>query len=157
MEPVVRKLANAANLRRGHPNGTAYDQAVAEVTNQVWELEAEDGRIADEMAKVVRYDTTIDRMTGQPSHAPVYALTGRAREAAALRRVDIVKHVVALEGPEGKLRLERAAKVELARRAEQHANARILHLAERRSHEIVTEERIEELARAKAARLRNGL
>jgi hypothetical protein len=157
VEPVVRKLAHSANIRRGHPNGTAYDQAVAQVTNQVWSLQDEDDRIAADMAKVIRYDTAIDPKTGQPSHTPVYALSGRARDIAAQRRVDIVKHVFALEGPEGKLRLERAAEEELAKRAEQHESARILTLADKRSREIVAEERIEELARAKAARLRNQL
>lgn len=157
VEPVVRRLANAANIRRGHPNGTAYDQAVAEVTNQVSALLDEDDRLAEDMAKVIRYDTRTDPQTGQPSHTPIYGLSGRAREFAEQRRVDIVKHIAQLEGPEGKLRLERAREAELAKRAGQHEEARILHLAEKRSHEIVAEERIEELARAKASRLRNQL
>lgn len=158
VEPVIRELAHQSNIRRGHPNGTAFDQAVAQVTNQVWSLQEEDDRIAADMAKVIRYDTVIDPATGQPSHTPVYALSGRAREAAAQRRVDIVKHVFALEdGPEGKLRLERAADEEVAKRAELHESARILTRADQRAREIVAEERIEELARAKAARLRNQL
>lgn len=157
VEPILRQQAHAANIRRGHPNGTAYDQAVAEVVNQVDALYNEDDRIAAEMDKVIRYDSVIDPKTGQPSHTPVYALSGRAREAAAHRRVDIAKHVIALEGPEGKLRLERAADAEVAKRAELHESARILSRAEKRSREIVADERIEELARAMAARQRNQL
>ena len=157
VEPVVRELAHQSNIRRGHPNGTSFDQAVAEVVNQVDALYNEDDRIAAEMDKVIRYDSVIDPKTGQPSHTPVYALSGRAREAAAHRRVDIAKHVIALEGPEGKLRLARAADAELAKRAELHESASILSRAEKRAREIVADERIEELARVKAARLRSQL
>jgi hypothetical protein len=157
VEPVVRKLAHAANIRRGHPNGTAYDQEVAAVTNTVWELEGEDDRLAKELNEVARYETTIDPQTGQPTPKPIYVIAGAERDRVARRRVDIARHIVMLEGPEGAIRLKRAEDAELAKRAEQHEDARVLFEASRRAREMVAEGRIEELARAKAKSMRNNL
>jgi hypothetical protein len=157
VEPVYRQLAVAANIRRGHPNGTPYDQAVAEVTNQVWTLESEDQRLADQMSAIARYDTKVDPKTDQPTPVPVYVIEGAARERIQRRRIDIAQNITALEGPEGKARLKRAAEEELAKRAEAHENRRILFEAEKRAKEMVANERIEELARAKAKSLRGNL
>jgi hypothetical protein len=157
VEPVVRKLAHASNIRRGHPNGTAYDQEVAAVTNTVWELEGEDDRLAAELQAVARYETVIDPQTGQPTPKPIYVIAGPERDRVARRRLDIAKHIITLEGPEGAVRLKRAEDAELAKRAAQHEDARVLFEATRRAREMVAEERIEELARAKAKSMRNNL
>jgi len=157
VEPVVRKLAQHANIRRGHPNGNAYDQAVAQVTNAVWELGNEDERIGKELAAIARYETVIDPKTGSPTPKPVYVIEGSARDRMAQRRIDIARNITTLEGPEGKAILKRAEDEELAKRAAQYEDARILSEAQRRAREIVAEERIEELARAKAKSLRNNL
>ena len=151
---VMQTKANAANIRRGHPNGSLHDQAVAEVTNRVWDLESEAGRIGEELDAVARYETVIDPVTGQPSPKPIYAVSGTARARLEARQQQIAGNILTLEGPEGQAALNRAADAELAIRQARHEDARVLFEAERRARQIVSEERIEALAQAKAKSLR---
>lgn len=153
----MQKLANASNIRRGHPNGSLHDQAVAEVLNRVEDLESEARRINDELDVVIRYETVIDPTTGQPTPKPIHAVTGATRERLAARLSAIAGNVLTLHGPEGKVALNRAADAELAIRAVRHEDARILFEADRRAREIVANERIEDMAQLKAKSLRSGL
>lgn len=152
VEAVIRRYAVSANISRGHPNGSAYDREVASISVDVQTLEREGDRIRADLGDVARYEKGPN---GQS--VPVYRYSGARREGLGDRLLQITRNILELEGPGGKHRLDRAMSQELATRRQAHEDLRIMRLAEKRAAEIVTEERIEELARAKAKGLRNNL
>lgn len=155
VEPVVRRYAALANIRRGCPGGTAYEQEYATILNEVERLEDEAARIRTELGEVGRYEVRADSETGKPTAVPVllYSGTERARREDRLR--SIAGHVLALsEGEEGKRRLAKAADAEVAKRRSAYEDLRIHKIAEARAASIIAEERIAVLAESKAKMMR---
>lgn len=152
VEAIIRRYAVSANIRRGHPNGTAYDREVASISVEVETLEREADRIREELDEVARYET------GPRGQAlPVYRHSGLARQRLNDRLQQIAANILELEGVGGKRRLERAMADELVARRKAHEEARILDMANKRAAQIVADDRIEALAQAKARHMRSSL
>jgi hypothetical protein len=153
VEAVIRRYAISANIRRGHPNGNAYDREVAAINVEILQLEEQEAaRIREELDEVARYET------GPKGQAlPIYRLSGLRRSEAEARLRTIAANILELEGIGGKHRLDRAMAEELAARRKAHEEARILSMANKRAAEIVADERVEALAQAKARTMRSGL
>lgn len=152
VEAVIRRYAVASNIRRGHPNGNAYDREVAAITVEVHELERRASSIRAELDEVARYEKG-----PQGQALPVYRHSGLSRQRLNDQLQQIAANILELEGVGGKHRLDRAMAEELAARRKAHEDARILHEAGKRAAQIVADERIEELAQAKARAMRARL
>lgn len=152
VEAILRRDAVSANIRRGHPNGNAYDREVAAITVEVQELEREAANIRGQLEEIARYET------GPRGQAlPVYRYSGLRRSEMEARLQSIAGNILELEGVGGKHRLDRAMKQELAARRTAHEERRILQMAEKRAAQIVADERIEALAQAKARNMKSNL
>ena len=131
-------------MRRGHPNGSRYDQAVAEITNRTRTLENEAYRLDAELKEVTGYDR---------HGTPKFALGEATRANHLHRQGEITRHILALHGPEGHRMLAEARDAEVENRRIASENAHVLAEATRRAAAKSLEARIEALALVKAKSL----
>ncbi len=152
VEAVIRRYAVASNLRRGNPNGNAFDREVAALSVEVDVLKREAARIREELQEVGRYET------GPRGQAlPVYRYSGLRRSEMEARLQNIAANIEELEGVGGWHRLNRAMNEAVDARRKAHEEARIMHMAEKRAAQILAEDRIEALAQAKARNMKASL
>jgi len=144
---VVRTLARDADMRRGHPNGSLYDQTVAEIVNETDRLEKEAYRLDAAISEVTGYDRT---------GTPKFALDEASRANHRYRQGEITRHIMAINGPEGERRLAEARDAEVEQRRVAHENAYIMREATRRAETLSLDARIDALAAAKAKLLPKG-
>jgi len=147
------------NLVKNGPNTPdLFQQERFALVGELERLDAEFNRLSSELAEVARMDTEydpagrpiIDPSTGAPKRKTTYRYEGDARRAKETRSAEIIAHIAALEGGEGKRRLDKALYEEVERRKEIQQQLADHAEIERRAREKVREDRIEKAATQRA-------
>ena len=140
MAAATRATATARQMMEANEVG----RAIAEIEFEVQEADRERTRIQAELAEVSRFDPR----TGEP----VLKYQDSERKAREFRLMVLegkIKHL-APGGNDATVRLEQAKQRELEKRRKAHEAAFVQQEAARRADEIIRDERVEALARAKA-------
>lgn len=139
-----------------------HHREVNEIRLEIRDAEREVAKISEDLAEVVRYDTTTDPATGKPVAVPVMKLTGEREMGALNRRAALMRKLDSLCSTDGKIgheadrRLKKAKfdSVQLLKKREEEAadNAAAKALAAK----MLRDEKIEAQAKSLANMRRNG-
>lgn len=149
---MVYGAVHEGRMRRGAAGArNAYEREWFAISIQSRELEREWSSLQLKLGEIdhVRHDT--DPRTGKVAKVIVNKVEGYARQQMEGRLSAIQRHVDALNGYEGERRLAKALKEAIRETKAQRARVEELREVDRRSAEMVREDRINEAAKRRAA------
>jgi len=139
------RLAVKANVRRGHPTGTAYDQEMAALLNEDYDTQDERNDLAAALEVIERYDTEFD-INGKPTPVPVYRVKGSDREDAQRKLARLDAKLANFDSRDHSHRLNKAALSEVDKRRAQAVEVYKLTEAKKRAGVDELEAQIAKLA-----------
>lgn len=144
-------------IRCGPGEGaTETERTAMSQINQTRLLVEEYHKLQSELAEVREHRTEVDA-NGNAVAVPVYVLQGSLRTAREVRMDEITKQTALIAGIQGEAELKEAARVDALRIRKTRQDVADVREIERRAHEMVRNERLDNAAKTKAKFLRGNL